>query len=225
VRLEILKKILPAAGEGARPVDLFDTDRHTVFALKVRRPFGEWTVVGLFNANETEVAEHAWPLDRLWLDPRRTYVAYDFWRERYQGEVAGSLRVRVPPASVTLLALHEKQGVPQVLGTDRHILQGAVELESVNWDAQNRTLTGVSVGPAGTAHNVLVYVPEAQRWRQGGPFLFHDFPGYTLKLVDEHLVRVRVRFGGGTRVTWNVSPRDFLGEGGSPGASAGPTEG
>src|SRR5512145_2839962 len=30
-RLEILRKILPSGGEAARPVDLFDTDRHTTF--------------------------------------------------------------------------------------------------------------------------------------------------------------------------------------------------
>ena len=44
-RLEILKKIFPASGEAARPVDLFDTDRHCVFALKLKRPSasGRWS--------------------------------------------------------------------------------------------------------------------------------------------------------------------------------------
>ena len=41
VRLEILKKIFPSSGEAARPVDLYDTDRHSVFAVQVRRSFGQ----------------------------------------------------------------------------------------------------------------------------------------------------------------------------------------
>jgi hypothetical protein len=210
-RLEILKKILPSSGEAARPVDLLDTDRHTAFALKVRRAYGEWTVVGLFNPDESDFAEHVWPLERLWLDPAQTYIAYDFWRERLHGEVRGTLRVRVPPASVMLLAVHEKRDVPYVVSTDRHVLQGALELERVHWEAGARTLEGVSLGPVGTAHHVAVYVPQAQAWKQGGPFLFHDFPGYTLKMIDAHVLRVRVRFDHAPRVSWKIQFDDFLG--------------
>ena len=210
-RLEILRKIYPSFGEAARPVDLFDTDQHTVFALKIRREFGEWTVVGLFNPSETEVMERVLPVDRLGLSGTKTYLAYDFWGERVHGEVTGELRVQVLPASVLLLSLHEKRGTPQVISTDRHVLQGAVELEQVDWDAATRTLRGTSLGPRDTAHNVTVFVPEAQRWVQGGPFLFHDFPGYSLKMIDAHLLRVRVRFDEAPRVEWRIAFDEFLG--------------
>lgn len=209
-RLEILKKILPAAGDGARPVDLFDTDRHQVFAVRVRKPFGEWTVVGLFNRSESEPVTHRFPLERLWLEPTKTYLAYDFWQERFYGEVKGELESTVPPASVTLLALHAQRDTPQVVSTDRHILQGAVELEQVHWDGASETLSGVSLGPAGTAHNVAVYVPNPQPWLQGGPFLFRDFSGFTLKMMTDHLLRVRVRFEREPRVTWTIPFREFL---------------
>jgi len=203
-RLEILKRVFPAYGEAARPVDLFDTDRHSIFALKIRKSFGEWTVAGFFNASETEPLERAFSLHRLWLDPAKTYLAYDFWKERLHGEVSGELRVRIAPGSVTLLALHEKRNVPQFLSTDRHVLQGALELENVAWNAEAKTVEGVSLGPFGTAHNVAVYVPEAHRWVQGGPFLAHDFPGYTVKMMDDHILRIRVRFDQTTRVAWKV---------------------
>jgi alpha-galactosidase len=209
-RIEILKKVFPSSGESARPVDLFDTDQHTAFALEVRRTFGKWTVVGVFNVSETESVERALPLDRLWLDPSKTYVAYDFWKERLHGDVTGKLTVGLPPASVALLALHEKQGRPQVIGTDRHVLQGALELEDVSWNTSTRTLEGISLGPSGTAHNLAVYLPEPHRWVQGGPFLFHDFPGYTLKMMGDHILRVRVRFDEGPRVKWQVRFDEFF---------------
>jgi alpha-galactosidase len=210
MRLEILKKVFPSTGEAARPVDLFDSDRSEVFALKLRRPFGDWTVVGIFNRNEAEAVWRVLPLERLWLDPRRTFLAYDFWQERLHGEITGELRVQVGPASVVLLALHEKRGTPQVIGTNRHIAQGALELEAVAWDADFRILKGVSLGPLGTAHNVAIYVPEAQPWTQGGVFLHHDFPGYSLKMIDDHHLRLRARFTQASRVEWRISFDDFF---------------
>jgi hypothetical protein len=90
------------------------------------------------------------------------------------------------------------------------VLQGAHELESVVWSPQTRTLEGVSLGPLASAHNVAVYIPEAHPWRQGGPFLFRDFPGYTLKMVDEHLLRIRVRFDQHARTEWKICLDDFF---------------
>ncbi len=209
-RLEILRKVFPSFGQAARPVDLFDADRPSMFALTIRKPWGEWTVVGCFNASERETLERVLPMHRLWLAPSRTYLAYDFWNESLYGEVTGELRVNVPPAAVLLLALHEKKDVPQVLSTDRHVLQGAWELEGVVWEAPSRTLSGVSLGPEGSAHNVIVHLPQPVPWKQGGPFLFHDFPGYTLKLLSDRLLRVRVRFERGDRVTWQVPMPQFL---------------
>lgn len=211
MRLEILKKIYPSSGIAARPVDLFDTDRHSVFALRIQRAFGEWTIVGIFNFDETETANRIFPFDRLWLDPAKTYLAYDFWKESFHGEVSNELRLTIPPASVSLLALHENRGIPQVISTDRHVLQGACELENVTWDPDTKTLAGISLGPIGTVHNLAVYLPQAHPWRQGGPFLFHDYPGYTIKMMDEHILRIRVRFERSTRTAWKIDLDEYFG--------------
>jgi hypothetical protein len=102
------------------------------------------------------------------------------------------------------LALHEERGVPQVLSTDRQVLEGAVELEQVTWNSDPGILAGASLGPVDTAHNGWVYLPEAHPWFQGGPFLFHDFPGDALKMMDPHILQIRVRFRGSTRLAWTV---------------------
>ncbi len=203
-RLEILRKVFPAFGEAARPVDLFDSDRPSVFALTIKKPYGEWTIVGLFNPSETDTINKSFSLERLWLNPRKRYVAFDFWMERFWGEVSNRLQANVLPASVTLLALHEKTSHPQVISTDRHVLQGAIELKAVAWDAATRTLSGTSNGPIGTAHNVFVYLPEEQIWAQGEKALHHDFEGYTLKVVDRHILRVHVKFDRSEHVRWQI---------------------
>ena len=210
VRLEILKKSLPSFGEAARPADLFDTDQHRIFVLKIKKPFGEWTIAGFFNSDESEMKEYLMPLNRLWLDNTKTYIVYDFWNNRYAGEINKEVRVSVLPDSVQLLSIHEKSNIPKIISTDRHILQGAVELEDVRWDAVNGILSGISLGAAYSAYNVYIYVPDSHSWRQGGTSLYHDFTGYTLKMTDFNILRMHVRFEGESKTTWKINFPEFF---------------
>jgi melibiase-like protein len=211
VKLEILKKITPSYGVAALPVDLFDADVPTTFALHVERPFAAWSVVALFNPDLGTAVERRFSLGRLGLDPGKTYLAFDFWRQRLFGEVTNELAVRIAPGSVTLLALHAATGTPQLLSTTRHFTQGAIELEDVQWNATERALTGVSMGPAGSAHDVFVYVPGDHPWTWPRPPLFRDFAGYSLKLVDSNIVRVHVRLENESRVQWRIESSDLFG--------------
>ena len=63
-KLEVLKKILPAYGDAATPVDLFEAAAPATFVLHVERPFARWTIVALFNADLTgaDYAEKAYTL-------------------------------------------------------------------------------------------------------------------------------------------------------------------
>jgi hypothetical protein len=210
-RVEILKKVFPSCGEAARPIDLFERDRPEIFALPLKRPFGEWLVLGLFNADEQAAAEKRIDLARLGLDPAKTYVAFDFWNQRLFGELRGNFRAQIEPASVLLLAIHERRGVPQAIGTDRQVTQGAVELENVAWEASTSTIRGVSLGAPGTDHSVFLYLPDKHPWHQRQPFFYSDFPGYTLHLPAEQLLRVHVRFTNSGRVTWEVKMKELFG--------------
>lgn len=209
-RLEILKKIYPSFGEAAKPVDLFDTDLHSIFALKIKKPFAEWSVIGIFNSNENDELEKTIPLNRLWLDPAKTYLAYDFWMERFFGEINNELNVKVPPATVTLLALHEKRGIPQIISSDRHILQGAVELDDATWDDASNTLLATSNGPLGTFYNVAIYLPNEVNWTQGNQGLYHDFETYTLKLIDPHILRVHLKFDKSEKINWKINFKEMF---------------
>ncbi|HEX6998400.1 MAG TPA: glycoside hydrolase family 36 protein [Gammaproteobacteria bacterium] len=204
VKLEILKKVTPSYGEAAVPVDLFDADVPTAFVLRVERPFGAWSVVAVFNADLAAAVERRLPLGRLGLDPANAYLAFDFWNQRLVGEVADALDVRVAPGSVALIALRAVTGAPQVLSTSRHVTQGGIELEDVRWDATAGTLSGVSTGPPGSAHDVLVHVPDPCPWTWERPPLYRHHAGYSVKRVDANVVRVRVRFEDESRVAWRV---------------------
>jgi hypothetical protein len=214
-KLDILKKITPSFGEAATPVDLFDDVTQSVFALKVKKPFADpiangWTVVGFFNASLTETVEKQFSLQRLWLEPNKTYLAFDFWKQQFIGELTGEIKVSVQPGSVVLLTLHEKSGNPQFISTDRHVLQGAVEIEDVNWNESGKTISGISTGPLNASHSVFVYVPQAHPWTWSGSGFFQDHDSYSLKLVDNNIIRVHVRFEKSDHVKWEIKPGEFL---------------
>lgn len=210
VKVEIFKKTLPSYGEAARPVDLFDTDFHRIFALRVLKSFGEWTVAGFFNSSTSEMQEYVLPLDRLWLDNTKTYITYDFWNNRFLGEMKKELEAKVPPASVLLVSIQEKSNTPKIISTDRHILQGAVELEDVRWDSDREILSGISLGVPDSAYNVYIYIPDSHPWRQGRVALYHDFPGYTLKMTDNNILRMHLKFVNESRILWNINLKEFF---------------
>src|SRR5262249_51208135 len=145
-KLDVFKKIIPSFGQAAVPVDLLDADIPTTFLLRVERPFASWSVVALFNAELDAAVQRRFSSTRLGLDPARPYLAFDFWRQRLVGEIKDELALRIEPGSVTLLAVHEATGAPQVLSTSRHVVQGAIELADVRWNEGERALSGVSTG-------------------------------------------------------------------------------
>ena len=211
-KLEILKKITPALGQAAIPVDLFDDDTQYAFVLEVERSFARWTLLAVFNPDLTDASTRKFRLERLGLDPAGTYVAFDFWKRQLVGEVRRELEVTVQPGAVTLLALHERSGRPQFVSTDRHVSQGALEIEDSNWNDSTRTLSGTSKGPPHSAHHVFVYVPDALDWTWEGSALYRDHDSYSLKLVGRHLFRVHVRFGASDRVRWQIKLDEFGGK-------------
>ena len=208
-KLEILKKIAPSYGEAAVPVDLFDADIPTTFVWHVERPFAAWSVVAFFNPDLETAVERRFALGRLGLDATKIYLAFDFWKQRFVGEVANELSVTVQPGSVTLLALHAATGTPQVLSTSRHVTQGAIELEDVRWSEPERTLSGISLGPPRSAHDVFVHVPGERPWTWEKPARVRDYAGYSLKLVDANVMRVHVRFENQSRVPWKIHLDDI----------------
>lgn len=204
-KLEILKKVFPSTGVNAKPIDLWDSDTQTSFAATVKRNFDEWTVAGFFNPDLKEKVVKRFPMQRMWLDPNKTYLCYDFWKEQFLGEVSKELTVEVDPGSVTLLSLHEKKGVPQFISTTRHVMQGAVEMEDVSFDTASNMLSGASVGTAGTSYTVIVYIPDNYQWSPKHGKLYDDFENYTVKKVDQNILRVHLNFDKVNKINWNVS--------------------
>jgi hypothetical protein len=140
----------------------------------------------------------------LGLDPEKTFLIYDFWSQRLLPEATRTTRLALEPSSVRLLAIHEKRGVPQVLGTDRHFTQGAVEIESARWDQESLTLSGSALGAPKHSWNLAVYVPEGYSWAETGSDYSHNFAGFSLRSDEDKTLRAHLDFGETGRIQWAV---------------------
>lgn len=83
-------------------------------------------------------------------------------------------------------------------------MQGAVEIEDIAFDTSSCTLSGVSVAPTGSSHNVIVYIPEAYPWSPKQTKMYDDFENYTIKKVDNNILRIYLQFDNTTEIKWEV---------------------
>ncbi len=152
-RVELYRRVLPATP--IKPFDLFQSkDWKHIFDLKVNHLGRDYDVVGFFNWYLPSM----WPykgeislevsLDELGLDSA-AYHVFDYWDQVYLGIVRGGLEVTLPPASCRVLTFVPVDNRPQLISTSRHITQGWVDLQELNYDSTSLMFTGTSEVVAG----------------------------------------------------------------------------
>jgi hypothetical protein len=131
-RLNLFKRIIPAHGLAARPVDCLDTDLPTLWTATDARLGSPRHLIGCFNWEDkpTSMAE---PLERLGLNPRKTWLACEFWSGACRQITNGKLDQPMPARDAAVLALRELGPTPQLLGTNRHVSQGTIDVIAESW--------------------------------------------------------------------------------------------
>lgn len=129
-RLDYLRRVLPAYGHSAIPLDLFQHERPQRLALPIKTEWGSWTVAALLNWDGRPRVTRL-SLSDLGL-PSRNYHVYDYWRRRYLGTCHDEVVIEPHhPHEAVLLLFKPVSDKPQVLTSTFHITQGAVEIKSV----------------------------------------------------------------------------------------------
>lgn len=126
----------------------------------------------------------------------RKWLAFDFWDEKFLGIVDAPTFHALPKGSCQVICLRPALGHPQVLGTNRHLGQGAYELENVRWSA--RTLSGTFKRGIGRAWSFYIHVTPGWQLAEVTPSETKStIDGEVLKLtfpVDAKPVDWSVRF-------------------------------
>ncbi len=159
-RAAYLSRIFPLLGDAATPIDLYDEPFPRIWSLPISTPSETWHLAAIFNWNDYEDDAY-FELDVLGLDASKEYLVHDFWMRQYLGKASHGLTLlNIPPRSVKLLCFREEQNVPQLLATDMHYTQGAVEVLSAGWDNHNQSYLLVCKPLRQANSTCFVYVPE-----------------------------------------------------------------
>jgi alpha-galactosidase len=168
--IDTVRRLLPVYPEAATPLDVLSRDYPEVYRQKVSSPAGAWTNVGLFNwgtnRDLSATPPKAMPEEtRSYLVPcEGECLAYEFWSGEFLGRQTGPFSVSVEPRRSKLIALRTPGATPQLLGSNRHVTQGASDMGPLAWDDATRTLSGTLTGAAGTAdapfaHELALWAP------------------------------------------------------------------
>jgi hypothetical protein len=179
----VISRVVPLymGPRSARPVDAFDgREQPQVFDLEIQ---AGWHQLTFYN---TSLEGESWPTEwnavinplhgrlvpakvsvdlgratddgGLGLDTNKRYHVYDFWNDHYVGLFRGSdsLAQDLRAGEARMMSVHEALDHPQFLSTDRHVLQGVVDLSGCNWQPRQKRLVGTSRLVADEPYTVVI---------------------------------------------------------------------
>ncbi len=192
--VDVVRRLLPAYPVAARPLDVLTRDYPETFEAPL--PDGG-RLVGLFHWGSNRDLGTA-PPTRLDPDAPRLHRVrcdtpchlYDFWAEAYLGQHEGDATVEVAARRVRLLAVRPATGEPALLGTNRHVTMGAMDLDAARWDASARTFT-VTIGRAVRGTEALPWEDRLALWAPEA-WVIDRVEGATVTRAGE-VVRLAVR--------------------------------
>ncbi|MDX9880599.1 MAG: fibronectin type III domain-containing protein [Prolixibacteraceae bacterium] len=166
-----LSRLYPqhAVPRSARPVDAFLREHPQVYDFVVSP---QWHQVAFYNTSDTSETKIGVSLagdpafGALGLDPDKSYYVYDFWDDMYLGRFRGAERLEqnLRPGETRMMSVREDVGHPQLISTNRHILQGAVDTENIQWDDNRKILSGIFKVVAEDPYKAVIKLPEDREW-------------------------------------------------------------
>lgn len=142
-----------ATAQSARPLDAFNENvvYPKIYDFEVNPSWHQLTFYNhgmdadKIGANRIEVGlskpENA---GGLALDAAEQYYVYDFWNDKFVGLLKGNetLCQELRPGESRMMSVHEALTVPQFISTNRHIMQGYIDLKDCRWDSFANRLRG-----------------------------------------------------------------------------------
>nr|WP_299381131.1 hypothetical protein [Allomuricauda sp.] len=176
--LSRLFPVLPN-GKSFRPVDMLLGKKHPeVYAYTVNE---KWKQVILINndrekelkrPNVTKTISAPLAGDQadtgsLGMDVSKKYHVFDFWNQKPMGIIKGDevFAVNLAPGEAQVYAIREVKNHPQILGTDRHIMCGMMELEDVKWIPEAKKLQFAAQLIQGETMKITIAVPNEQSFK------------------------------------------------------------
>jgi hypothetical protein len=204
-RLDILKRTMPSHGLKPRPADLFENDPPSWWLLTDTRKEVRRDVVAIFNWSDKD-EQMTYPLDRLGLDAKTTYTAFDYWQNAPLAPIQGAVKLPVPAQTCRIIAVRPATKTPQVISTSRHVTQGIVDLLEEHYDPTAQSLTGKSAIVGKEPYELRI--ATSQPVKAATLATSDEAAGATITITilpgSETLVRIRIESLTSRETTWSV---------------------
>ncbi len=195
-----------AENRSARPVDAFVNDYPMVYDYPID---DQWHQVTFYNPDTVNAGTAGIALvgqavnGALGLDADQSYHVYDFWNDHYIGQIAGSSRLAqdLRPGEARMMSVRQVVPHPQLLSTDRHIMQGYLDVENIQWNEKNKTLSGTSRVIGEDRYVITLasngYLPESASTNDPDS-------GIKWSATDNGLIKIEIERKENAAVKWTV---------------------
>ena len=191
----------------ARPLDAFTADYPRVYGMKLT---DKWSSLTFFNEDEEHSQKIAVRLSGIegrggaGLQADKRYYVYDFWNDRLIGIFKGSdvLEQELRKGEARQMAVREMESNPQVLSTDRHLLQGLLELSEVSWNEETKELAGYAELVAGEPMRIAI---ASNGWNPQSCSVSDAEVKCSSEKNSEDIVKLSLESARGGKVFWKFS--------------------
>ena len=137
----------------------------------------------------------------LGLDATKQYYVYDFWNDKFIGLINGKdkLEQHVRPGEARMMSVHAKEDHPQFISTNRHVMQGHLDMKAIKWTNNNKTLEAVSDVVEGDIYKVVI---ATNGYKVAGCTILNG--RCSLKQMNEYFTELSIHVDKNATVAWEV---------------------
>jgi hypothetical protein len=161
--IQDLTRIFPfhTTPKTARPVDAFTQKFPRIYDFQVSPSWHQLTFFNTDSDNKMDidvVLAGSTAEGTLGLNRDKDYYVYDFWNDAFVGKLAGSgkLSQQLRPGEARMMSVHQAKDHPQFISTNRHIMQGYIDMIKTEWFGGRNILRGISRVTGGDSYVVTI---------------------------------------------------------------------
>jgi len=188
--------------QSSRPIDAFSSDYPRVYDFRVDDKWHQLTFFNEDNENPKTISVDLSGISGfggIGLDRNNAYYIYDFWNDQFVGEFKGDvvLKQELRKGEARMMSVHKRENYPQVLSTDRHLMQGYIELSDIKWKDNKLS------GKANVVEKEPMKIVIANNGMQ--PLKVKTSEGSSsFKLLPNGLMEVTIKYAQKAEIEWSV---------------------
>lgn len=181
-RVELIRRGIPVMD--IHPMDICRiAPKDTLITnLSIGNEYEEYNVVSIMNTTDTDKEERIC-FDKIGIDGKKLF-AFEYYSSSMAEIKDNVLNVSLKPYETKIFAVRKDEGRPQIVSTSRHIYQGALEIEEMNWDNSQNSLAFTAELIEKDLYTVSVVVPD--------DYMLSKYDGFDAYEIRDGIYRMSV---------------------------------